>query len=210
MAAVIQAANSPRHWDGIHHLGDASRSWFQQQPRLSLHMLREAEAGPHDSVIDVGGGASRLVDALLAARFTDVTVLDISAVAVQMAQRRLGADAKRVHWVLADLLDWVPARQWDVWHDRALLHFFTGSTERAGYLRVLLRATHPGSLAILATFAPDGPQQCSGLPVVRYSPPELAAFLGPDWQTVSDAREEHTTPSGDIQPFTWTLLRRRR
>lgn len=210
MAAVSEATGIARHWDRTYAPGDTSRSWFQQQPTLSLQMLREARARPDDSVIDIGGGASRLVDALLAAEWTDITVLDISTVALQIAQRRLGADASRVHWILADLLAWAPTHRWSVWHDRAVLHFFTDPAERARYLRVLHRATRPGSVAILATFAPDGPHQCSGLPVVRYSPRTLGAILGPHWQKLSDVREEHTTPSGTIQPFTWTVLRRQR
>ncbi len=199
---------SPEQWDEAYGQGDTTRSWFQEQAVASLRMLDSAGVAIADSVIDVGGGASHLVDALLARGHPDVTVVDVSARAMEVAQRRLGAAAERVHWIVADLLTWQPARAYRVWHDRALLHFLTAGEARRRYLDVLTAATSSGAVAVLATFAPDGPQQCSGLPVTRYDAAELAALLGQRWQLVASEREEHVTPAGAVQPFTWATLRR--
>jgi trans-aconitate methyltransferase len=196
------------HWDAAYLLGDATRSWFQQQPLPSLRALDDAGVTPADSVLDVGGGASPLVDALLARGHDDLSVLDVSAEGLAVAQRRLGDDAARVDWITADLLAWRPDRAWNVWHDRALLHFFVAAGDRAAYLDVLDRATGPGSVAVLATFAPDGPDHCSGLPVSRYGAADLAALLGDRWQLIDSRREDHTTPGGGIQQFTWSSFRR--
>lgn len=161
-----------------------------------------------DSVVDVGGGASVLVDDLLARGFMDLTVLDISASALLLARQRLGASASAVTWLTEDLLRWTPARTFDAWHDRAVLHFLTDRRDRNQYCSVLESATAPGSLAIIAAFAPDGPDRCSGLPVQRYGVESIRALLGPQWSLVSDDREVHTTPSGAAQPFTWAAFRR--
>lgn len=196
------------HWDEAYRHGDTSRSWFQRQAAVSLRLLDATGVRPSDSLLDVGGGASPLVDALLERGHDDLTVLDISAEGMATAQRRLGADASRVHWLHADVLDWTPDRTWQVWHDRAVLHFFTTDADRQRYLRALEGATEVGSLAVVASFAPDGPAQCSGLPVARYAVEELAALLGPGWDLAADAREQHTTPAGGMQPFTWSAFRR--
>lgn len=196
------------HWDEAYRLGNTSRSWFQAVPAPSLAMLDAVEVTTRQSVIDVGGGASTLVDELLHRGHTDITVLDVSDEGLRTAQRRLAESASRVRWLTADLRAWVPNRTWDVWHDRALLHFFVNDIDRQRYLHALDAATEVGSIAILATFAPDGPQQCSGLPVARYSTADLSAFLGPGWQPLIERREEHHTPAGGSQPFTWVGFRR--
>lgn len=171
-------------------------------------MLQLAGVSPADSVIDAGGGASTLVDALMERGFDDVTVLDISATGIQAAQRRLGPSAARVQWIVADLRDWRPSRTYQVWHDRAVLHFLTADADRQSYLDTLTASTAAGAAAIFATFAPDGPRQCSGLPVARYSAHDLAALLGDRWTSVADDREEHVTPAGAVQPFVWAVFRR--
>jgi hypothetical protein len=199
---------SAAHWDEAYRHGDTSRSWFQSRAEVSLRLLDATGVRPTDSVVDVGGGASTLVDALLERGHTDLTVLDISAEGMGAAQRRLGASASQVSWLHLDLLAWRPNRTWDVWHDRAVLHFFTTDVDRQGYLRGLEGATRLGSVAVLGTFAPDGPQQCSGLPVARYDVEKLHAFLGPTWELLANTREEHTTPAGAAQPFTWSAFRR--
>jgi trans-aconitate methyltransferase len=156
-------------------------------------------------VIDVGAGASNLIDSLATLGFSDLSVLDISPAALDLSRRRLGANAL-VTWLAADLLEWVPTRRYDVWHDRAVLHFLVGS-EIERYRRTLRRALAPGGAAIIATFAPDGPERCSGLPVTRYSADELTAMLGAGFSLVEQRREHHITPSGGDQPFTWVAAR---
>jgi hypothetical protein len=207
---VTEASSVAEHWDQTYRLGDATRSWFQPTATQSLRMLDAAGVTPPDPVVDVGGGASRLVDELVARDFRDVTVVDVSAEAVRFARDRLGEEAGRVQWLVRDVLTWAPERAWRCWHDRAVLHFFTTSTARDAYLRCLQAGTMTGSVAIIATFAPDGPERCSGLPVARYDAKQLADLLGSAWRLVAVAREIHTTPSGAIQPFTWTTFRRRR
>lgn len=196
------------HWDRAYSEGERTRSWFESEPVGSLRMFQLAGVSPGDSVIDAGGGASMLVDALLERGFDDVTVLDISATGIQAAQRRLGPSAARVQWIVADLRDWRPSRTYQVWHDRAVLHFLTADADRQSYLETLTASTAAGAVAIFATFAPDGPHQCSGLPVARYSAHDLAALLGDRWTSVVDDREEHVTPAGAVQPFVWAVFRR--
>lgn len=196
------------HWDRAYGEGERTRSWFQREPVVSLRMLRTAGVTPADSLIDAGGGASMLVDALLERGFTDVTVLDVSAAGIRAAKERLGAAAGQVQWIVADLLDWRPSRTYQVWHDRAVLHFLTAAADRQRYLEALTASTAAGATTVFATFAPDGPQQCSGLPVTRYTAGDLAVLLGDGWVPVADEREEHVTPTGAVQPFVWAAFRR--
>jgi hypothetical protein len=172
-------------------------------------MLDAADVTVTASAVDVGGGSSRLVDALLARGHDDVTVLDISETALGLARGRLGAAADRVLWIVGDLDRWTPDRHYDVWHDRAVLHFLTEPVRQSHYLAALTDATTTGSVAVFGCFAPDGPAQCSGLPVVRRSAAPLAEFLGSDWQPVAEEPERHRTPSGGTQSFTWAAFRRR-
>jgi trans-aconitate methyltransferase len=201
-------AGTADHWDEAYGHGDTTRSWYQNQPAYSLQVLDRCDATRDDSLIDVGGGAATLVDALLARGHTDLSVLDISAAALSTAQHRLDGDAARVQWLVADLLTWQPERTYDAWHDRAVFHFLTTQHERRSYLRALEAATASGALLVIATFAPEGPSHCSGLPVARYSARDLAAEFGDGWRLLVEDREEHTTPSGAVQPFTWVALRR--
>jgi len=196
------------HWDHAYAEGEEAASWFQAYPTESLKMLDAAGVSADDSVIDIGGGASRFVDALIGRGFRDVTVLDISSTGMRYAQRRLGAQAQRVQWITADLLVWQPPRRYRVWHDRAVFHFLTSQARQRQYLDVLDAATEPASVAVFGLFAPDGPQRCSGLPVARYSVTMLADRLGSGWELVCEDREEHTTPRGRTQPFTWAALRK--
>lgn len=196
------------YWDDVYAGGDASRSWFQPRPAMSLALLDAAGVTAAGSLIDVGGGASMLADALLARGFQDVTVLDVSTAGMRYAQRRLGARAGRVQWLVADVLAWEPPRRYRVWHDRAVFHFLTDPADQRRYLRVLEAATQPGAVAVFGLFAPEGPRHCSGLPVARYSAAALAAQLGNGWTLVRADREDHTTPDEAIQPFTWAALRK--
>ena len=198
------------HWDDAYAQGDAIRSWFQATPRMSLRMLDAVGVTAASSVVDIGGGASPLAGVLLGRGFRDVTVLDISAAGLQWARRRLGPQAGQVRWLTADVRTWQPPRRFAAWHDRAVFHFLTGEPDRRGYLRALAAATAVNAAAVFGCFAPDGPRQCSGLPVARYGPRELADELGRDWTLIADDWEDHATPAGLIQPFTWVALRRNR
>lgn len=188
--------------------GDDTRSWFQQQPTLSLQMLDAAGVSPADSLVDVGGGASPLAGALLDRGFRDVTVLDISATGMQHAQRRLGGRASQVRWLVADVLAWQPEQRYRVWHDRAVFHFLVSDQDRQQYKQTLHAATGDAAAAVFGCFAPDGPPYCSGLPVARYSADDLDRELGSQWTLITRAREEHITPAGGVQPFTWAAFRR--
>jgi len=196
------------HWDAAYAQGDDTRSWFEEHPHMSLRMLGAAGVSAADALIDVGGGASPLTRALLERSFGDLTVLDISAAGMRDARDRLGPRAGQVRWLTADVLSWHPPRCYRAWHDRAVFHFLTTEEQRQHYRRALDAATAPGAVAVFGCFAPDGPRRCSGLPVARYSPAELARQLGARWLMVSQDREEHITPAGTIQPFTWIALRR--
>jgi trans-aconitate methyltransferase len=206
---MAHQAEAAAHWDAAYAQGDQTRSWFEELPYMSLRMLDSAGVSAADAVIDVGGGASPLSGALLDRGFRDLTVLDISAAGMQHARDRLGSRADQVHWLTADVLSWHPQRHHQVWHDRAVYHFLTTEEHRQQYLRTLDMATAPGAVAVFGCFAPDGPQHCSGLPVARYSPAQLARQVGAKWLSISQDREEHITPAGTIQPFTWVALRRR-
>jgi hypothetical protein len=205
---MAQGADAAAHWDEAYAAGATSRGWFQEQPRMSLRLLDAAGVTASDGVIDVGGGASPLAGALLARGFCDVTVLDVSAAGMACAQQRLGADADRAQWLVADVRTWEPRRPYQVWHDRAVFHFLMALEDRLGYLRALGAATERNATAVLGCFAPDGPPRCSGLPVARYSPADLAAQLGSEWTLICQSREEHVTPAGVVQPFTWAVLRK--
>lgn len=159
----------------------------------------------------MGGGASTLVDDLLDAGYTNLTVLDLSAHALAAAHKRLGARAQRVRWLEANVLDAaLPRHSYDVWHDRALFHFLTASADRRVYVRQVLHAVRPGGLVIIATFAPDGPDRCSGLPVVRYDAEGLHAEFGAPFRLLRHEREAHHTPAGKVQQFIYCLCRKTR
>ena len=197
-----------RHWDdaytgrGVHGV-----SWYQDAPRVSLELIEALGIAPVDAVIDVGGGASQLADHLLDRGFADVSVLDVSAAALAEAQRRFGGSAASVRWLEEDVLLWRPERRYALWHDRALFHFLVTSEERDTYLQTLRSAIQVDGCVVLATFAPEAPEFCSGLPVVRYSVEELAAVLGSRFELLDARREEHITPRGVTQQFTWVAGR---
>lgn len=182
-------------------------SWYQLSPDQSLHALDRFGTGPQDALIDIGGGASTLVDALLARGWCDLSVLDIAAPALAAAQTRLGDAAAEVEWIIADITRWQPPRRYRIWHDRAVFHFLTGPQQRAAYIHALRDGVAAGGLAIIATFALDGPEKCSGLLVERYDADKLARTLGPDFNLEASWREEHLTPWGAAQAFTWCVFR---
>lgn len=190
------------HWSGVYSTKAAdSVSWFQDEPTLSLELIRQSCAPPA-RVIDVGGGASFLVDRLLAEGYTPA-VLDISSEPLQLVQARLGAAAARVGWIVADVTKYVAPEPWDVWHDRAVFHFLTEAQDRAAYREAVLGSTGAGSTVIIATFGPEGPTRCSGLPTMRYAPAQLAAELGAGFELREHRLELHHTPSGAAQQFVY-------
>jgi|SRR5579864_921916 len=198
------------HWDNTHTTkADNQVSWYQPSPERSLAFIRSAAASRSAGIIDIGGGTSRLVDALLAGGYSDLTVLDISEVALDRTKARIGEAAAKVTWITADITQWQPQRTWDVWHDRAVFHFLTDRAAQDAYLAALKQGTVPGSAVIIATFALGGPERCSGLPVQRYSPTTLSARFGPDFVLYAEAGETHPTPFGTTQEFSYAALRRR-
>ena len=198
------------HWEQVYSTRPAETlSWFQVAPEPSLDAILGLAPTKETPIIDVGGGASGLVDALIDRGFADVSVLDISAAALAQAQGRLGAAAAQVRWTVADVTRWTPPRIYRIWHDRAVFHFLTEPEQRAAYRRALEVGLAPGGFAILGTFAPEGPERCSGLPVSRYDADRLAAELGPEFRLLRDWRETHRTPGDTRQLFQWCVLRRR-
>ena len=204
--ASSESEHRKAHWDDRYQgIGVESVSWYQTHPRTSLELIDLLEVAPSTAVIDVGGGASTLVDALVQRGFGDITVLDISAVALSKSRRRLTRPAG-VTWLHSDLLTWRPDRRWGVWHDRAVFHFLTASDDQATYMEKMRSALRPGGAFVIGAFAADGPRYCSGLPVVGYDASTLidriGAVLG-DIRIVGHQSESHVTPSGGVQPFTW-------
>jgi SAM-dependent methyltransferase len=195
------------HWERVYgEMGEREVSWFQERPEASLQLIARCGLGPEARIVDVGGGASRLVDGLLEAGYGRVAVLDLAEVALARARERLGARAGAVSWIAADVTRWAPAEPFDLWHDRAVFHFLVEPEQRAAYRATLLRALRPGGHAVIATFAADGPERCSGLPVARWEPEALAAELSPELRLVESVREEHRTPGGKAQRFQFSRL----
>jgi SAM-dependent methyltransferase len=185
-------------------------SWYQANPEYSLALLDAAGATRDTRIIDVGGGASRLIDCLLDRGFTDLTVLDIAEGALTQAKQRLGDRAGAVQWIEANLTAFEPSERWDIWHDRAVFHFLVQAEDRKAYRRTLVNSLVPGGRAIIATFGPGGPTRCSGLDVIRYSAAGILAELGPEdgWELIAERKELHRTPGGVIQEFMYGLFRK--
>jgi SAM-dependent methyltransferase len=207
-SADMPAAQRETHWQSVYaSKGEREVSWFQDDPEPSLALIEEI-ASPSSGIIDIGGGSSHLADGLLKRRFLDLTILDLSSTALSAAKARLSSDeAERVQWIVADVTTWEPSRTYDVWHDRATFHFMVAESDRAAYLFRLTRSLKPGGHAIIATFAPDGPNQCSGLPVRRYGADTLGQTLGVGFQLISSRRHKHVTPWGAAQPFQFSVFR---
>jgi len=198
-----------RHWQHVWQAREAEKvSWYEPMPAVSLELIEAAELAPDTPLVDVGGGASTLVDHLLARGYRGITVLDIAASAFDAARRRLGERAAMVEWVVADVTRWDPPRRFGLWHDRAVFHFLVEESERAAYRATMERALAPGGWAVIATFAPDAPPKCSGLPVMRHDPGALTRTFAPLLEPVAWRRHVHVTPSGVVQPFTYGLFRR--
>jgi SAM-dependent methyltransferase len=215
---ISQAADSEgfamqpkEHWERVYTTKPTDGvSWFQDHAEQSLRLIRGTGAPLSAAVIDVGGGASTLVDDLLQDGYWRLTVLDLSAAALAAARRRLGARADAVQWLEANITTAaLPAHAYDVWHDRAVFHFLTTPQERQAYVEAVLRAVKPGGHVIVATFAADGPAECSGLPVMRYSADELHAEFGAPFTLLRHEQEEHHTPFGTVQKFVYCYCLKR-
>lgn len=198
------------HWEQVYRTKRPQHvSWFQAEARLSRRLIEAVAPDRDAAIIDVGAGASTLIDGLLASGYRNLTVLDLSTAALDQARQRLGESAAAVGWQVGDILDLPLERAaFDLWHDRAVFHFLSDPAERARYVGQVRHAVRPGGHVLVATFAEDGPLRCSGLDVVRYSPPALHAEFGDGFQFVEGHRELHTTPAGVGQAFSYCLCRR--
>lgn len=194
---------SKNHWEQVYATKPATEvSWYQPHATHSLDLIRGIGLAPDAAIIDVGGGASMLVDDLLAHGYRDLSVLDLSGEALAIARGRLGQRADTVQWIEADATSaGLPLRYFDVWHDRAVFHFLTDEADRRAYVTQVMLAVKPGGHVIVAAFAPDGPTQCSGLPVVQYDPDSLHGEFGPAFKLVGHDDESHVTPAGRVQHF---------
>jgi trans-aconitate methyltransferase len=198
------------HWDAVYATKAENQvSWFQDNPATSLALIEATKAAKDSAIIDIGGGASRLADALLHQGYRSIAVLDLSASALETAQKRIGPSSDAIDWIVADVTTWTPARSYDVWHDRAAFHFLNQPADRAAYLDRLRRAVVAGGHVIIATFALDGPDKCSGLPVQRYDGQSLAAELGAEFEPVETRNAVHRTPWESSQAFQFSRFRRR-
>jgi len=212
---VMDAAGRPADaesrqdfWEGVHHSKDVDAvSWWQSVPELSLKLVDHAGVDPAEPIIDVGAGWSTLVDHLVGQGYHDLTAIDLSITALDTVRERLGPAGDHVVLDVADVLDLRPHRRYALWHDRAVFHFLTEPDERDDYRTSLDRSLRPGGCLVVATFGPDGPTTCSGLPIVRYTHDELAAEF-PGYDLVATSGEDHVTPWGTTQQFTAVLLRR--
>lgn len=198
----------PRRWEQVYQQKSAQEvSWYQASPDLSLRLIEQAGLSRDDALIDAGGGASTLVDGLLAARYRDISVLDIADAALQAARSRLGGQAADVHWLHQDITTWAPPRQYKLWHDRAVFHFLTRAADRRRYVDALGTGLAPGGHLLLATFAVGGATRCSGLDIVQYDAEKIVRTLGDDFLLLETVQEQHLTPAGRQQAFNYFLFR---
>lgn len=203
------ATDRKRHWEDVYSTkGETGLSWYQSEPRLSLELIRAVAPAAGGRIIDVGGGASLLVDRLLDLLFERIVVLDISETALEAARSRLGKRAERVEWIAADVTEIRDVGTFDVWHDRAVFHFLTDAADRRKYVDLARQTLPESGHLIIASFADDGPKQCSDLDVCRYNAASMAAELGEGFSLVNEARETHTKPWNTSQPFFYGVFRR--
>ena len=198
------------HWQNIYHTKDSKQvSWYTPHLAESLRLILSLNLSKEDPMIDVGSGASTLVDDLLKEGFNHITVLDISSQALEVAKKRLGEKAQKVKWVISDITTAaLPKTYYTLWHDRAVFHFLTKEEDRQKYKEHLRQSLKPGGYFIVSTFSPEGPPQCSGLEVQRYSPDTLGSELGKDFLLMKSFKESHHTPFQTVQDFTYCLFRK--
>jgi SAM-dependent methyltransferase len=206
---LMMATDRKTHWETVHSTkAETDVSWYQDEPRLSLELIGTVAPAKGGRIIDVGGGASVLADRLLDLPFGEIAVLDISETALGKARARLGERAGRVRWVVADVTEGPELGAFDVWHDRAVFHFLADPADRRSYVELARETVPEGGHLIVATFADDGPKQCSNLDVCRYNARSLASELGYGFSLVREARETHTTPWGFSQAFFYGVFKR--
>ena len=206
------SAGDPRagRWDAAYEAKPSTElSWFQDRPAVSLELIEAAGFGPLARILDVGAGTSRLAEHLLEAGYGRLTVLDIASAALATAREGFGPRADEVEWIHADVTSWRPAQAFEIWPDRATFHFLIAAEERRAYRAAMEAALLPGGQTIIAIFGPDGPRSCSGLPVMRYGPLDIARELGTAFTLVESRAEDHRTPAGAIQRFRYFRLTRR-
>jgi len=190
------------HWDQVYqNKSPLEVSWYQKQPTICLELIEHTGISKDAALIDVGGGASTLIDHLMAAGYTNLTVLDISAAALAHAQQRMGQQANAVNWIVADVTEFSAPTKYALWHDRAVFHFLTKQSDRDAYISVLRQSLQPGGHMILAAFGIGGPDKCSGLDIVQYDAEKLSAELGKEFVLQEETAETHQTPDGRPQKF---------
>ena len=194
--------NRKKHWGDVYQEKSPSElSWYQKEPKLSLELIHCTNVASNDAIIDVGGGASVLVDYLSKESFTNLTVLDISENAIAMAKKRLGDTAKSIEWIVSDITQFDTSQKFSLWHDRALFHFLTDPSDREIYVKALIKAIRTEGHLIIATFATGGPEKCSGLEIVQYDSEKMIAELGDNFSLVEERKEIHITPANKEQEF---------
>jgi len=199
------------HWQGIYReKSPQDVSWYQQEPKVSLELIHRCGLHKDEAVIDVGGGASVLVDYLCEQGFTNITVLDISSTALESARSRMGQLAESIEWLESDITEFLPPHRYSLWHDRAVFHFLTAEEDRRNYVDSLNQALKPGGYLIIAAFAIGGPDQCSKLDIVQYDAPKLMAALGNEFELLDTVEELHITPANKEQQFGYFLLQKKR
>jgi len=200
----VQDFDRKTHWQNVYEQKEATEvSWFQENPAISLELIANCHLDSSDPIIDVGGGASVLVDRLIGQGYSNLAVLDISGAALAKSAQRLGESARTVIWIESDVTAFSPDTQVALWHDRAVFHFLTDAADRRGYVQALKKALRVGGHLILASFAIGGPEKCSGLPIVQYDAPKLIAELGEGFKLLEERTEEHITPAQGVQKFAY-------
>ncbi len=202
--------NKKTHWETVYETkSDRQVSWFREHLDNSLRMILDTKVGREATIIDVGGGSSTLADDLLEHGFADISVLDISAKALEKSKVRLGDRAAQIEWIEADITQVsLPENHYDVWHDRAVFHFLTETEDRKKYVELVLRSLKVGGHIIVASFGENGPNKCSGLDVVRYSPEKMHDEFGGGFKLVKSLNENHETPFGTTQEFVYCYCRK--
>jgi len=200
-----------QHWEKVFETkADTEKSWFQPYPATSVKFIRELNIPKDAAIIDVGGGDSTLADVLLLEGFTDITVLDISAKALQNARNRLGKNAKKVKWIESDVLNFHPDKKYDCWHDRAVFHFVTDKKDITAYKNQIAGSVKEEGKLIVGTFSEKGPEKCSGLPVHRYSQQQLTDALSGNFRKIKCIEETHQTPFNTTQSFTFCSFQKKK